>query len=55
MFSHFPNSLEDFTTTVVPILQQRGIFRTEYEGTTLRENLGLSKVENRYTQKRIEV
>ena len=55
MFSHFPNSLQDFTTTVVPILQQRGIFRTEYEGTTLRENLGLSKVENRYTQKRIEV
>lgn len=54
MFSHFPNSLEDFTTTVVPILQQRGLFRTEYEGNTLRENLGLSKVENRYTKKQVE-
>lgn len=55
MFSNFPNSIVDFTATVVPILQQRGLFRTEYEGTTLRKNLGLSKVENRYTQKKIEV
>lgn len=55
MFSHFPNSIVDFTTTVVPILQKRGLFRTEYAGTTLRENLGLSKVENRYTQKQVEV
>ena len=55
MFSHFPNSIIDFTTTVVPILQQRGLFRTEYEGTTLRENLGLPNVENRYTQKQVEV
>ena len=54
MFSQFPNSLEDFTTTVVPILQQRGIFRTEYEGTTLRENLGLSKVENRYNRNELK-
>ena len=34
----------------VPELQRRGIFRTEYEGTTLRENLGLKVPENRYTR-----
>jgi hypothetical protein len=28
---------------VVPLLQERGVFRTEYEGTTLRENLGLER------------
>ena len=37
----FPGGLEDFTREVVPILQERGLFRTEYEGTTLREHLGL--------------
>lgn len=51
MFSHFPNSLEDFTSKIIPILQQRGLFRTEYEGSTLRENLGLQQVESRYTRK----
>lgn len=55
MFSHLPNSLEDFVTTVVPILQQRGIFRTEYEGDTLRKNLGLPKVENRYTEEQVKI
>jgi hypothetical protein len=35
----------------VPELQRRGLFRTEYEGTTLRENLGLRVPENRYTRK----
>jgi FMN-dependent oxidoreductase (nitrilotriacetate monooxygenase family) len=34
-----PESLIEFTTTVVPELQRRGLFRTEYAGTTLRENL----------------
>src|SRR5205814_769475 len=33
---------------VVPELQRRGIFRTEYEGKTLRENLGLPRPENRF-------
>lgn len=55
MFSHFPNALEDFVTTVVPILQQRGIFRTDYEGGTLRENLGLPTVENRYTKEQVKL
>jgi FMN-dependent oxidoreductase (nitrilotriacetate monooxygenase family) len=36
-----PGGLAEFTGTVVPLLQERGVFRTEYEGTTLRENLGL--------------
>jgi len=36
-----PSSVEDFVDQVVPILQKRGIYRTEYEGTTFRENLGL--------------
>ena len=36
-----PGGLDEFADTVVPILQERGVFRTEYEGTTLRDNLGL--------------
>jgi alkanesulfonate monooxygenase len=32
----------------VPELQRRGIFRTEYEGSTLRENLGLPRPKNRF-------
>jgi alkanesulfonate monooxygenase SsuD/methylene tetrahydromethanopterin reductase-like flavin-dependent oxidoreductase (luciferase family) len=38
-----PGGLADFVDGVVAILQQRGIFRTEYEGTTLREHLGLAR------------
>ena len=36
-----PKGTEDFTERVVPILQRRGLFRTEYEGTTLRDHFGL--------------
>jgi FMN-dependent oxidoreductase (nitrilotriacetate monooxygenase family) len=36
-----PQSLEDFVALVIPELQRRGLFRTAYEGTTLRESLGL--------------
>jgi FMN-dependent oxidoreductase (nitrilotriacetate monooxygenase family) len=36
-----PGGLDDFADTVVPLLQERGVFRTEYEGTTLRDHLGL--------------
>jgi alkanesulfonate monooxygenase SsuD/methylene tetrahydromethanopterin reductase-like flavin-dependent oxidoreductase (luciferase family) len=36
-----PGGLDEFADTVVPLLQERGVFRTEYEGTTLRDNLGL--------------
>ncbi|EGL16319.1 MULTISPECIES: LLM class flavin-dependent oxidoreductase [unclassified Paenibacillus] len=45
-----PNGLEDFVDHVVPILQERGIFRTEYESDTLRGNLGLPVPANRYTK-----
>ncbi|MFG1285171.1 LLM class flavin-dependent oxidoreductase [Xanthobacter autotrophicus] len=41
MAPHLPGGLEDFIDDVVPILRKRGLFRSEYEGTTLRENLGL--------------
>ena len=41
LFAHYPKPLEEFVTLVVPELQRRGIFRTEYEGTTLRANLGV--------------
>jgi len=37
-----PHGLDDFIDTVVPLLQERGVFRTRYEGATLRENLGLN-------------
>ena len=47
-----PESLTEFVDLVVPELQRRGLFRTEYEGSTLRENLGLARPENRYTLER---
>jgi len=48
MFPYLPGGLEDFVTLVVPELQRRGLFRREYEGTTLRENLGLPRPRNRF-------
>lgn len=39
----FPGDLNDFVSLVVPELQSRGIFRTEYTGTTLRDHLGLPR------------
>jgi alkanesulfonate monooxygenase SsuD/methylene tetrahydromethanopterin reductase-like flavin-dependent oxidoreductase (luciferase family) len=47
-----PMGGEDFVELVVPELQRRGLFRTEYEGRTLRENLGLKPVTNRYSCQR---
>jgi FMN-dependent oxidoreductase (nitrilotriacetate monooxygenase family) len=41
-----PSILETFVDQVVPILQARGLFRTEYEGTTLREHYGLTRPES---------
>jgi N-acetyl-S-(2-succino)cysteine monooxygenase len=38
---YLPGALNDFVDSVIPELQRRGLFRTEYEGRTLRENLGL--------------
>ncbi|WP_145323778.1 LLM class flavin-dependent oxidoreductase [Paenibacillus xylanexedens] len=48
-----PNGLEDFVELVVPVLQERGLFRTEYEQDTLRGNLGLEIPRNRYTLERV--
>lgn len=45
-----PTALEDFVDLVVPILQDRGIFRTEYESNTLRGNLELPIPEHRYVK-----
>lgn len=48
MFPYLPGGLDDFVDKVVPVLQKRGLFRREYEGRTLRENLGLPRPENRF-------
>jgi alkanesulfonate monooxygenase len=48
MFPFVPEGLNDFVKKVVPELQRRGIFRKEYEGKTLRENLGLSRPPNQF-------
>jgi FMN-dependent oxidoreductase (nitrilotriacetate monooxygenase family) len=41
--AHAPGSYEDFVRLVVPELQQRGLFQREYQGATLRENLGMPR------------
>jgi len=48
MFSSLPEGLDQFVDLVVPELQRRGLFRTRYEGATLRENLGLPRPANRF-------
>lgn len=48
MFPYLPEGLDDFVDRVVPELQRRGLFRREYAGRTLRENLGLPLPENRF-------
>ena len=48
MFHTVPEGLDDFVDAVVPELQRRGLFRREYEGVTLRENLGLPKAANHF-------
>jgi FMN-dependent oxidoreductase (nitrilotriacetate monooxygenase family) len=50
--THLPGGCEDFVNLVIPELQRRGRFRTEYEGRTLRENLGLKPHINRYARAR---
>ena len=50
MFPYLPEGLDDFVDRVVPVLQRRGLFRRDYEGATLRENLGLRRPESRYAR-----
>jgi FMN-dependent oxidoreductase (nitrilotriacetate monooxygenase family) len=45
----FPTGLQEFVDLVVPELQRRGLFRTEYEGKTLRDHLGLPYPKSRHT------
>jgi FMN-dependent oxidoreductase (nitrilotriacetate monooxygenase family) len=49
----FPHGFAEFTDQVVPELRRRGLFRTEYEGRTLRENLGLPRPANRHAGARV--
>jgi FMN-dependent oxidoreductase (nitrilotriacetate monooxygenase family) len=50
--THLPGGCEDFVEMVTPELQRRGLFRKEYQGRTLRENLGLGRPMNRYAARR---
>ncbi len=48
VFPFLPEGLDDVAERLVPELQRRGIFRTDYEGSTLREHLGLPRPSNRF-------
>jgi alkanesulfonate monooxygenase len=48
MFPFLPEGLDLFVDRVTPELQRRGLLRRDYEGATLRENLGLPRPENRF-------
>ena len=48
MFPFLPAGLDAFVDEVVPELQRRGLFRRDYEGTTLRDHLGLQRPEIRF-------
>jgi len=43
---YFPGAFDDFVDLVVPELQRRGLFRRDYQGSTLRDHLGLARVSN---------
>ncbi|WP_435591418.1 LLM class flavin-dependent oxidoreductase [Nocardia sp. bgisy118] len=47
---YLPGGLTDFVDRVVPILQERGLFRTEYTATTLRGHYGLEPVESQFAR-----
>lgn len=47
-FPYVPEGLDDVVEKLVPELQRRGLFRKEYNGTTLRDHLGLPRPENRF-------
>ncbi|SBW22745.1 LLM class flavin-dependent oxidoreductase [Protofrankia symbiont of Coriaria ruscifolia] len=52
IFPYLPETLDDFANLVIPHLQRRGLFRTSYQGRTLRENLGLPRPASRYARGR---
>lgn len=53
LFESLPGQLELFVDQVVPLLQQRGIYKTDYAGATFRESFGLDKPVNRHTAARL--
>ena len=55
LFAHYPKPLEEWVTMVIPELQRRGLFRTEYESTTFRGNLGVPIPQNRFVKNRVSV
>ncbi|WP_282940616.1 LLM class flavin-dependent oxidoreductase [Paenibacillus sp. RC67] len=46
---YLPGGLEEFVDQVIPELQNRGLFRTEYSGSTLRDHLGLDRPSSKFT------
>lgn len=51
---YLPQGLDDICERLVPELQRRGLFREDYEGTTLREHLGLPRPKNRFFEAEAE-
>jgi N-acetyl-S-(2-succino)cysteine monooxygenase len=49
---YFPGAFDDFVDLVVPELQRRGLFRHDYQGTTLRDHLGLAPVSDSAPRRR---
>jgi alkanesulfonate monooxygenase SsuD/methylene tetrahydromethanopterin reductase-like flavin-dependent oxidoreductase (luciferase family) len=49
---YVPGTLNDFADLIVPEMQRRGLYRTEYEGKTLRDNLGVARPEPVWRQSR---
>ena len=47
---YLPGGCDEFVDLVIPVLQERGLFRTDYEGATLREHLGLKPAVSRYAR-----
>jgi len=54
MFANLPGGLDDFIAHVLPELQRRGLYRTAYEGATLRENLGLARPQDAFLHRTAE-
>jgi len=50
MFQAIPSGVEDFAELVIPELQRRGLFRTDYTGRTLRDHLGLKRPPSRHAR-----
>ncbi|KAI0377615.1 monooxygenase [Hypomontagnella monticulosa] len=48
VFPFLPQGLDDVVERLIPELQRRGLFRKDYEGTTLREHLGLKRPKNKF-------